>query len=71
MTLSSHSMGCSLWYVGVPLWGPMKKKVKEENLLSCKILDLEILDIVVCDASWEDGLLHLILFNQNYFDLKL
>ena len=54
MTLSSHSMGCSSWHVGVPLGGPLKKKVKEKKLLSCKILDLEISDVVVCDASCEE-----------------
>ena len=54
MTLSFQSIGCSLWHVGVPLWGPMKKKMKEENLLSYKILDFEIPGVVVCDASCEE-----------------
>ena len=55
MIISFHSIGYSSWHVGVPLWGPMKKKIKRENLLSYKTLDFEILGVAVCDASCEDG----------------
>ena len=47
-------MVCSSWHVGVPLWGPIKKKAKGESLLSCKTLDLETLGVVICDASCEE-----------------